>query len=234
MTCGRAIMKIIDNKKDFYDYYQNIYRDDSLVFDRRKSFIFKKQTFARLFENDNYKSKHKNVFGDDHDIKYFLMQICNTFWFFTVHITKYNNLGYGDDYDLKLVCTWKDYSKPRKLISLGIIEYYRLSFIFSKNKKPIEEEVERIKEIVRTDDYHHYRDITEYGGLCTWHYDGIPILQDIGIAGCVDHLDVYLSFEEYFALEKASIEDRRDSIGLTNTDKIENHGFDKKISFRGK
>jgi hypothetical protein len=54
-----------------------------------------------------------------------------------------------------------------------------------------------------------------------------------GIVNCVDAHQIYLAFEEYFALEKSSTE-RREPLGTTDIDKIESHGFDKKTSFRGK
>jgi hypothetical protein len=46
-------------------------------------------------------------------------------------------------------------------------------------------------------------------------------------------LDIYNAFEEYFSLERTSTE-RTESVGLTDKEKITNHGFDTKISFRGK
>ncbi len=61
----------------------------------------------------------------------------------------------------------------------------------------------------------------------------IPLLKACGIAKCVDPLEVFLSFEEYFSLEKSSAE-RTASVGLTNLEKIGNHGFDLKTSFRGR
>ena len=61
----------------------------------------------------------------------------------------------------------------------------------------------------------------------------IPILKNTGIASLVDPMEIYLSLEEYFSMEKTANE-RTDAIGLTNDDKITNHGFDLKTSFRGK
>ena len=52
------------------------------------------------------------------------------------------------------------------------------------------------------------------------------------MADFIEPLDIYLAIEEYFSLEREASE-RRESIGLTNDDKITNHGFDTKISFRG-
>ena len=61
----------------------------------------------------------------------------------------------------------------------------------------------------------------------------IPLLKACGVANCIDAHDVYLALEEYFSLEKSASE-RREPIGTTDIDKIESHGFDKKVSFRGK
>ena len=61
----------------------------------------------------------------------------------------------------------------------------------------------------------------------------IPLLKACGISSYIDPIVLFTSLEEYFLLEKSSLE-RTESIGLTNNDKIEMHGFDIKTSFRGK
>lgn len=61
----------------------------------------------------------------------------------------------------------------------------------------------------------------------------IPLLKASGFASCIDALDVYLAFDEYFSLGKTAAE-RIYSEGITDKEKIENHGFDTKTSFRGK
>lgn len=61
----------------------------------------------------------------------------------------------------------------------------------------------------------------------------IPLLIASGYKDCIDPLDIYNSFEEYFSLEMSSTE-RTESVGLTDKEKITNHGFDVKSSFRGK
>lgn len=60
----------------------------------------------------------------------------------------------------------------------------------------------------------------------------IPILAPSGMAGLIDPMEIYLSFEEYFSTEKSKLE-RTESTGLTDIDRIINHGFDIKSSFRG-
>ena len=49
----------------------------------------------------------------------------------------------------------------------------------------------------------------------------------------MDPLAVYLAIEEFFSKEKTAAE-RIESVGLTDKERIENHGFDAKTSFRGK
>ena len=53
------------------------------------------------------------------------------------------------------------------------------------------------------------------------------------MADYIDPLEMFLSLEEYFSLEKQANE-RSESIGLTDKERIENHGFSTKTSFRGK
>ena len=36
-------MRIIDKNTDFYDFYQDVYRDDTFTFDRRDSYILSKE-----------------------------------------------------------------------------------------------------------------------------------------------------------------------------------------------
>ena len=36
-------MRIIDKNTDFYDFYQGIYRDDTITFDRTESFLLTKE-----------------------------------------------------------------------------------------------------------------------------------------------------------------------------------------------
>ena len=42
-------MRIIDSNKDYYDFWQNIWRDDTVTFDRRDSYDLSKEEFAGAF-----------------------------------------------------------------------------------------------------------------------------------------------------------------------------------------
>lgn len=237
-------MRIIDNKKDFYDYLQGIYRDDTIVFDRRNSYMLKKEDFAKQFvkrkAKDHYSMKYKKFITENPDYNLVLLQVCNTFWLILVNCTEYFGMAYLDyctNYKLTLLSSWKDYDRERKLIDINIVRHWfkeetldDLDYIYSHQ-----------------DEFQHiYPDGNSYGERCITYagYSGeidkenpennpIPLLRETGIGSIMDPLDVYLAFEEYFSLEKTKNE-RTESVNLTNNEKVENHGFNLKNSFRGK
>lgn len=207
-------MRIIDKNSDFYDYFQNIYYDNSLIFDRRNSFLLTKEMVC----------KYLSYYHWWHSDRCLLLQVCNTFWLFSVDVLKKDAYDNILDYKLELLTTWKNYNKKRKLIQFCIIEINKNNDLISA---------------INNNNYHiqydmtHYIFYQSYKGNYKRHEKNIPILKACGIANIINPLDIYLSFEEFFSLEKSSSE-RRDPIGITDIDKVENHGFDKKKSFRKK
>lgn len=224
-------MRIIDKNTDFYDYYQNIYKDDTFVFDRRDSFLLTKEMLCSYL----YISKYYSWISRQYKYNPFyfvLLQICNTFWLFIIEITEIDNYDKAKKYNIELLCQWKNYNKSRKLCELSIIDFYHYT---RDNKDYIYNNINTFITAVNTNNYKLKKIINEqtiYNGneKIKKH---IPLLKACGIANCIDAYDVYLAFEEYFSLEKSSME-RREPIGITDIDKVESHGFDKKISFRGK
>lgn len=221
-------MKIIDKNTDFYDYYQNIYKDDFLTFDRRDSFLLTKDLMASFLDgtyNWGYMQKkyhHKKY-------NYALLQICHEFWLFAIEIKEIDNFHRVTDYSIELLTHWKNTNKPRKLCNLEIIDFY-----YYYRSKPHDKIPALIKEI-DTNNYKIKKTINKH-----IIYNGnkkiekhIPLLKACGIANCIDAHQVYLAFEEFFSLEKSSLE-KTEPLGATDIDKVESHGFDKVISFRGK
>lgn len=223
------IMRILDKNTDFYDFYAGIYRDDSLVFDRTDSFVLTHEEMK----------KHVDIeFGYHMDrnskrCTFILMQICNTFWLFCVSITKTDNNCHVKDYTIEEVTHWENYGIDRVLIRMEFIHFgWPIS---RKTRDEIMADADTLKQLVDIKDYKSYLDVCNHV-----FYRGnervekhIPLLKASGIAPLVDPLEVYLAFEKFFALEKTSTE-RTQSVGLTNNEKITNHGFDLKNSFRGK
>lgn len=243
-------MRILDKNTDFYDYLQGIYRDTSVTFDRTDSFIVTKDLMCNYLQYGRYVRDRNDPY------RYVLLQVCNTFWLFLLKITEFS--GSWDEpknYDVKLLHTWKNYDKKRCLIKLDIIllkwswiirnsmtdqELFDTDVSDSKAQKTIDKIVQNVDsgefDIQKSIDSHriYYGSYTYKDKLRTQASEKhIPLLIACGLGNCMDPLDMYLSIEEYFSLEKQSTE-RSESIGLTDIEKVENHGFDKKSSFRGK
>ena len=233
-------MKILDKNTDFYDYLQFIYPDDRFTFDRTDSFILTKKM---LCENLKY---HSTIY---HNKNFILMQICNTFWLFLITITDIDKYDNPIDYTIELLSIWKNYNKPKVLYTLSVISFdykyrsqlsnnnfwktdYDYNKLFSKSNV--------LMQAIDNNDYKIEKNLNYY--ILYKDYKGsfnkkiekhIPLLKACGIAKCVNALDIYLSFEEYFSLEK-TFSERTEAYGTTDNDKIETHGFDIKTSFRGK
>ena len=233
-------MRIIDNNTDYYDWLQNVYQDDLLVFDRRDSFLLTKEIFCnhlKLNKHYSWISKKYKYYNNN----FALLQICNTFWLFDVDIVKVNEYDHPIEYTLSLITTWKNYHKPRKMISLDVIEFrYSINRMFVEEIKHKDDKkrIDTLIQEIDTNNHKLYHSIN-YHTICPGDdprrtiEKHIPLLKACGIAEWIDPLDIYLALEEYFSLEKTASE-RREPIGTTDIDKIESHGFDAKTSFRGK
>lgn len=225
-------MRIIDKNTDFYDYIQGIYRDDTVVFDRTDSFILSKDMVCSKL--------HRTP-------EFILLQVCNTFWLFFVEVTKRDNYGFTSDYAIDYLGGWKDYTAKRELIKMNTIVLPGLCFgtmtSYSKGEKrfvydkyKVIASTGKIIAEIKTNNYRiEYRlDVERVAaGDGSWHEKHIPILKECGIVKYVNPQDIYLAFEEYFLSEKTASE-RTKSVGITDKEKIANHGFDTKASFRGK
>ena len=225
-------MRIIDKNTDFYDFYQNVYKDDTLTFDRRDSYILTKEMICNKLSPVErwWNWKRKKDEPDRHT--FLLLQICNNFWLFLIKITDIDDWGKVKDYQLKLVESWKDFDRPRTLCSLKEVRFH---FYYGESEDYIFSRLADARRDVHTNHYKikatfDYMKIRVGDTEVERH---IPLLKACGIGNLLDAHEVYLAFEEYFSLEKTDSE-RREPIGTTDIDKIESHGFDKKSSFRGK
>lgn len=221
-------MKIIDSNTDYYDFYQNIYRDNTVTFDRKDSYNLTKQEFAHYFE---YVPNCKRVYQDwnRHKVKHILLQICYDFWLMRLTVTETDNYGQCQDYDLDLIDHWKDDTKPAKSIELS---WLKMPWYIGKENNDIVDAIKH-NDYIQYEVFNRFHNNHIIKGKFIEDVRTIPILQNIGIPSIIPPLDIYLALEEYVIQEKADGE-RRESIGLTNNEKIENHGFDLKTSFRGK
>lgn len=237
-------MKIIDKNTDFYDYVQYIHPDDTFTFDRSDSFEVTKDILCRYIYlwRRVYVRKGAGSFA----CKFLLLQVGSTFWLFLMKISATDDMGIVKDYEIELLKSWKNYSKPRKLILLSVIEFhYMITYQLRSDKfSEYYDDFSRDKVIDKTDvlvqavdsnDYKLIHNIDKHTIYCgkTSVEKHIPLLKSCGIGACIDPQEIYDAFDEYFSMEKTASE-RIDAEGTTNNDKIVNHGFDTKTSFRGK
>ena len=224
-------MRIIDKNRDYYDYLQSG-DDDRIVFDRRGSFTLEKETLCNAF---NYISWDRTPY------RFLLMQCGCAFWLFLAEITKRDRYGWPRDYSLELLTSWKDYSKERKLLDINVVNL-KLPFVLPW-KLPTKEDIYKSKDalqnVVTLGNYSRESNLSRstksvpFRGSFKKEELSYPLLKECGIAGLVSAQDIFVAIEEYFSMEKTESE-RTEPFGMTNDDKIEAHGFDTKVSFRGK
>lgn len=231
-------LRIIDKNRDFYDYLQNVYRDDSVTFDRTDSFLLTKEMVCDRLYGVNVRSRWSS--WRDNPNYFVLLQVCNTFWLLLLKVKRWKDgcviAEHPIDYTVELLTSWKNYNKERKLISVDIVSFTPEVTRLFYSRTLIEESLHRLIQAININDFRVEDSInktTIYKGDGTKDEKHIPILKACGIGSCIDPLGIYLSFDEYFSLEKSSSE-RTSSLGITDNEKIENHGFDIKTSFRGK
>lgn len=216
-------MRIIDNKHDFYDYLQD--PTDTVVFDRRNSFLLTKEIMCDKLYQGVYRYLEKNK------ERYILIQCGATFWLVKAEILKQNHLGWPENYALTLMASWKNYNKPNKLLAIESIEPHTWYYCLKGKRK------QTVDDVIAAIDHNDYRLLATINKHCTWNRDKkttyeIPILKASGLASVIDPLEMFCSIEEYFSREKTMAETTEPK-GITNDDKITMHGFDTKTSFRG-
>lgn len=238
-------MRIIDKNKDFYDYLQGIYLDQLLVFDRTGSFVLTKQALCDCIPEY---ARRPGCFV--------LLQVCNTFWlYYARRVRKKDALVFEQsEYNFELVTSWKNYNKQRQLLKLDLIDFSAgdifpntwMFWRYENNDKMaatlasvnFAEKKDLLIAAVDTNNYRVLKCLNHYNTRIGWCSNlrtkyHIPILSSSGLVGGIDPLDMYRSIEEYLSFEKTASE-RTESIGLTDKERIANHGFDVKCSFRGK
>ena len=228
-------MRIIDKQNDYYDYLQD--NGDDLVFDRRGSRSLSKEeildTVNRVLDS-YYHVPHV----------FLLLQCGATYWLLFVEGTDIKKrTGFcgpaktASNYNIQLLSRWKEYDQPLKLLSLQAIDfnqfwkykfydvnYRRREVVRTLNEDRLAESSRELREAVIHKDYRVYQDFSKKGLL---------LLKSSGVPNVIGPEEIYNAIDEYFSLSKTAAESTV-AEGTTNNDKIRNHGFDTKTSFRGK
>lgn len=223
-------MRIIDKQHDFYDYLQD--PTDSIVFDRRGSFLLTKDQFCRGIRFQRY-------YGDSR-YRFVLLQCGVTYWLFLVTITTMDLYDTPVDYDMELLINWKNYDGSNELIRLNVVSFsigmweYRIHDI---DPEKVKNHVNDLKAAVDHGNYRLENDLgyhtksIDHKGAYIKEIQKLPILKACGIAELVDPVSVFCAIEEHFSMEKTASE-TTEAKGITEEDKVVMHGFDAKTSFR--
>ena len=237
-------MKIIDKYTDFYDYLQYTNSDDVFTLIRENSYELTK---AKIAENIGFWAQYDPVF--------LLMQVCNRFWLFNVQVTeKCEKTGwnYNRHYemdDVELLAAWVDYDTPyMSFFNFYVIEFdWDISYSFttydfngryyrtrSVDYDKVRNKIDILKQAIHNKNY-EVKGSYDYT-VPTYNNNHfvmkkMPLIKSSGLIHLIDPVDVYNAMEEYFSNIKMQSE-RTDALGTTNLDKIKNHGFDTKTSFR--
>lgn len=242
-------MRIIDKQQDYYDYLQDY--SDSLVFDRRDSFVLTKERVCDCFDGWSYGEP-------DSDYRFVTLQCGATFWLLLATITKRERRPeyvrtHIQDYDLDVLATWKNYDAPNELLLIKTIDaeafpcYYKMTHTKKNGPKHalnldgIKSNISDLIDAINHHDFNKFNmDTLSESYISRSAKNGHdtqkltkPLLKACGISNAIDAQEIFCAIEEYFSIEKTAAE-RTEAIGTTNNDKITMHGFDLKTSFRGK
>jgi len=215
-------MRIISKIKDFYDYvsYEFSDKDDDIVFDRRNSIIITKNDIASFLRLNDYEKK--TYYSDVSN--YLIFQVGCLFFLIEVYDVEYKDVIYCgvkqkefSNYKMKILSKWRNYNNK------SVMNFYKLHRYFYY--KTDNQFVDYAKNEILSED-----DKMKNAGY-TNIKDKVFILNETGLASIIDPKEIYLALDEYFS-SLITDREKRESVGITNNEKIVNHGFDKKISFR--
>jgi hypothetical protein len=228
-------MRIIDKFKDYYDYLSN-YSDtkDTVVFDRRGSIPLLKSDLVKYFAVDD----RGNFSPTFHkwDMKCRPLILCTgqkLFVFRMKNPTRTLSLisDYIYDAEFELLGSYWNYEYNDSPIRLGATSYNPKKINLKKwNSELVDPDFKsmtlkdwKFEPIRKRINENIFRPI--YAEI--WPN---PILISSGIPSIIPAEEIYQGLEQYISSKKT--EEKIESVGLTNIEKVINHGFDKKTSFR--
>lgn len=208
-------MYIIDKNKDYYDHYSHIYGvDKNIVFDRRGSV---------LINNDNLVLQPENRFIGRDEIQYILLETGMVQYLIKIDDIKYRKAPHKtlkDSFNLvfdsakfEIVKKFENYKNIfGKAISIHSVYndwFSYLDYVCGTKSKKI--------------DYLNYR-VTDEISI------DLPILANTFLTRIINAEDIWKDINTYIS----SLNNDKDIKEASDIEKIVNHGFDKKESFRGK
>lgn len=210
-------MYIIDKNKDYYDYLSHIYGvDKKVVYDRRKSVIITDETLCKKINSISFSYRKESFIILEIGFTQYLIRCFNVYYTGSFD-PKLNIYPEFVECDLEIKRVFKDkkhhYSTPMS------INYVELKYNYSwKNWRSWENKT-------------HYNFEDSYTELIKNIIDKDiknPILKDTQITSLINPEEIWIELQNYIS----SLNNDKDiDLNLTDKEKAEIHGFDKK-SFR--
>jgi len=205
-------MYILDKNQDFYDHFSKIYGEDKAVtFDRRGSVILD----GDMIVNQSYQYYEPRL----NDEKFVLLEIGYTQYLiklFNFKIKKEATIDIVKSYSMELVRKFEDYKHYYdSYISIrGCDVNYHWDWGWKKHNKGRRYKTdESFKEAISK----VYKEID------------LPIFANTKITSLIDAKDIWIEMQTYIS----SLGNDKDvSLPMSEVEKAEIHGFDKKTSFR--
>lgn len=199
-------MFIIDKNKDYYDYFSKIYGSDkNITFDRRGSKIITDENVVNIY---NY---------DKHEGQFFILEVGNVQYLIRL-------------YDLVLKKADYLYSTAEIFVSVKM----EIKNIFRDNKNILGFPISIRSVNIPFRSYHYDKktgkfitDYTEYSVTNTTVIN-LPILANTQLTRLINPEEIWKELSNYIS----SLNNDKNSVFVPDIQKVVNHGFDKRESFR--
>lgn len=205
-------MYIIDKNKDYYDYLSHVYGvDTQITFDRRGSIVISDEDIYNLLDEDikhGFYKEYRNCI---------VLEIGNVQYLILVYNFKFKrDINYPfKSLDLKRVYTFRNnthyFDSYISIKKVNLHYYWRLRNTTS------------IKKYAINDNFNDTISSINERGI------DLPILASTKITSIISADEIWKEMQNYIS----SLNNDKDvGLPMTDVEKAEIHGFDKKISFR--
>lgn len=206
-------MQIIDKNKDYYDYYSYIYGiDKAITFDRRGSVIISNETIYQMID--------RHFFEDSKESHFILLEIGDVQYLIKVSNikTKKNRFtGFDEfkDFDLSIAHIYNQNKKYYNSVISIVPVRVKSTFSFGRGFE---------HKYIISDNFND-----TVIKVLKERLIKLPILKDTKITSIIEGEKIWQIIDNYIS----SCNSEKDvDIEMTDEERAETHGFDRKYSFR--
>lgn len=203
-------MLIVDKNKDYYDYLSHIYSvDKKIVYDRRGSENITDESIYNIIQY------YFNSFLYNKKEYFVLLEIGNVQYLIEIYNIKFYDIHLNDD-------KFKSFKMKVRYIFRNHEHYFDVPISIREVKVNYVGWGKRKKFVINNNFNETITSISEV------HIDN-PILKDTQITSLIDANEIWKELQNYIS---SLNNDQKSETEMTDVERAELHGFDKKISFR--